>query len=140
MWLLQEPKFQRNILPPPSMTRIGELGTLAVTSEVQLLVTANVPGSPNLVNLMMEVIHSSETSLLTRAKQCDIPQDGILLYQPNVYLYTYIYIYIYYYLGTTVTNQNLIQEEIKRRLNSGNACYHSVQNLLSSPAVKKCEG
>jgi hypothetical protein len=36
------------------------------------------------------------------------------------------------YLGTTVTNQNLIQEEIKRRLNSGNSCYHSVQNLLSS--------
>jgi hypothetical protein len=36
------------------------------------------------------------------------------------------------YLGTTVTNQNLIQEEIKRRLNSGNACYHSVQNLPSS--------
>jgi hypothetical protein len=26
------------------------------------------------------------------------------------------------YLGTTVTNQNLIQEEIKRRLNSGNTC------------------
>jgi hypothetical protein len=36
------------------------------------------------------------------------------------------------YLGTTVTNKNLIQEEIKRRLNSGNACYHSVQNLLPS--------
>jgi hypothetical protein len=34
------------------------------------------------------------------------------------------------YLGMTVTNQNLIQEEIKRRLNSGNACYHSVHNLL----------
>jgi hypothetical protein len=31
----------------------------------------------------------------------------------------------------TVTIQNLIQEEIKRRLNSVNACYHSVQNLLS---------
>jgi hypothetical protein len=29
------------------------------------------------------------------------------------------------YLGMTVTNQNLIQEEIKRRLNSGNACYYS---------------
>jgi hypothetical protein len=29
------------------------------------------------------------------------------------------------YLGKTITNQNLIQEEIKRRLNSGNACYHS---------------
>jgi hypothetical protein len=36
------------------------------------------------------------------------------------------------YLGTTVTNQNLIPEEIKRRLNSGNACYHSVQSFLSS--------
>jgi hypothetical protein len=36
------------------------------------------------------------------------------------------------YLGMTVTNQNVIQEEIKRRLNSGNACYQSVQNLLSS--------
>jgi hypothetical protein len=34
------------------------------------------------------------------------------------------------YLGTTVTNQNVIQEEIKRRLNSGNACCHSVRNLL----------
>jgi hypothetical protein len=36
------------------------------------------------------------------------------------------------YLGMTVTNQNLIQEVIKRRLNSGNDCYNSVQNLLSS--------
>jgi hypothetical protein len=36
------------------------------------------------------------------------------------------------YFGITAANQNLIQEEIKRRLNLGNACYHSVQNLLSS--------
>jgi hypothetical protein len=41
------------------------------------------------------------------------------------------------YLGMTVTNQNLIQEEIKRRLNSGNACYHLVQNLLSSRMLSK---
>jgi hypothetical protein len=41
------------------------------------------------------------------------------------------------YLGTTVTNQNVIQEEIRRRLNSGNACYHSVQNLLSSRLLSK---
>jgi hypothetical protein len=34
------------------------------------------------------------------------------------------------YLGTAVTNQNLIQEEIKKRLSSGNVYYHSVQNLL----------
>jgi hypothetical protein len=65
----------------------------------------------------------------------------------NSYVYIYIYIYIqnvgqnrdiqiairsfenvsqFKFLGTTVTNQNLIQEEIKRRLNSGNACHHSV--------------
>jgi hypothetical protein len=41
------------------------------------------------------------------------------------------------YLGTTVTNQNLFQEEIKRRLNFGNACYHSVQNLLFSRLLWK---
>jgi hypothetical protein len=41
------------------------------------------------------------------------------------------------YLGTTVTNQNLIRKEIKRRLNSGNACYHLVQNLLSSHLLSK---
>jgi hypothetical protein len=41
------------------------------------------------------------------------------------------------YFGTTITNQNLIQEGIKRRLNSGNACYHSVQNLLSSRLLSK---
>jgi hypothetical protein len=36
------------------------------------------------------------------------------------------------YWRTTVTNQNFIQEEIKSRLNSGNACYHSVQNISPS--------
>ena len=41
------------------------------------------------------------------------------------------------YLGTTLTNQNSIQEEIKSRLKSGNACYHSVQNLLSSSLLSK---
>ena len=41
------------------------------------------------------------------------------------------------YLGTTLTSQNSIQDEIKRRLKSGNACYHSVQNLLSSSLLSK---
>jgi hypothetical protein len=41
------------------------------------------------------------------------------------------------YLGTTLTNQNSIQEKIQSRLNSGNACYHSVQNLLSSSLLSK---
>jgi len=33
------------------------------------------------------------------------------------------------YLGTTLTNQNSIHEEIESRLKSGNVCYHSVQNF-----------
>jgi len=41
------------------------------------------------------------------------------------------------YLGTTLTNQNSIQEEIKSRLKSGNACYHSVQNIFSSRLLSK---
>jgi hypothetical protein len=36
------------------------------------------------------------------------------------------------YLGSTLTDQNCIHEEIRSRLNSGNACSHAVQNLLSS--------
>jgi len=41
------------------------------------------------------------------------------------------------YLGTTLTNQNSVAEEIKSRLKSGNACYHSVHNLLSSTFLSK---
>jgi hypothetical protein len=40
-------------------------------------------------------------------------------------------------LGMTVTNQNFIKEEIMRRLNCGNTCYHSVKNLLSSRLLSK---
>jgi hypothetical protein len=36
------------------------------------------------------------------------------------------------YLEVTVTNKKCIHKEIKSRLNSGNALYHAVQNLLSS--------
>jgi hypothetical protein len=39
------------------------------------------------------------------------------------------------YLGTTLTNQNGIQDEIKSKLNSGNAYYYSIQNILSSRLI-----
>jgi glycerol-3-phosphate O-acyltransferase len=41
------------------------------------------------------------------------------------------------YLETTLTDQNCIHEEIKSRLHSGNACYHSVQSLLSSRLLSR---
>jgi len=41
------------------------------------------------------------------------------------------------YLGTTLAYQNSIQEQIKGRLKAENACYHLVQNLLSSSLLSK---
>jgi hypothetical protein len=45
--------------------------------------------------------------------------------------------YVAQFRCMTPVNPNLIHDEIKRRLNSGNACYHSVQNLLSSSLLSK---
>jgi hypothetical protein len=41
------------------------------------------------------------------------------------------------YLEKIITDRNLNKDEIKRIFNSGNACYHSVQNLLSSRLLSK---
>jgi hypothetical protein len=59
------------------VTRIGDLGTtLAVTirSVLRFLVTADVPSSQILVTLMMETLHSSETSVITRVARRNIPK------------------------------------------------------------------
>jgi hypothetical protein len=53
------------------VTRIGELGTMLVTASV-------FPSSPILVTLMMYALSTSETSVLTRAIQRNIPEDTIL--------------------------------------------------------------
>jgi len=41
------------------------------------------------------------------------------------------------YLGTTLTNQNSLQVEIKTSLKPGNACYHSVRNVSCSSVLSK---
>jgi hypothetical protein len=41
------------------------------------------------------------------------------------------------YLGTTLTDQNDVHNEIKNRFNSANACYYSIQNILSSRLISK---
>ena len=58
-----------------------------------------------------------------RLENLNIPQTGAFLIG-NV-------------LNTTLTNQNCIQVEVKTRMKLGNACYHSVQKLLSSCLLSK---
>jgi hypothetical protein len=52
--------------------------TVFLLSVLRLLVTANIPISPILVALMMEVIRSFETSVLTKTTPCNMRQDDIL--------------------------------------------------------------
>jgi hypothetical protein len=47
------------------------------------------------------------------------------------------YVAMFKYLGTTLTDQNHMHEEIKSRLISGNGCCHSVQSLLSSRLLSR---
>jgi hypothetical protein len=71
------------------VTRIGELGTVAVflRSMLRLLVNANdVPSSLILVTLMMEAVRSSETSFATRTTPRNFPEHIIFRLLPSFFL------------------------------------------------------
>jgi hypothetical protein len=85
------------------LSRIDEPGTtLAVV--YQLLVTANVvPGSPILVTLIMEGLHSPKMSVLTRATWDNIPEDGILHSHRHENLKSYTSYTVYISCGPNYT-------------------------------------
>jgi uncharacterized membrane protein len=57
-------------------------------------------------------------------KICSATAVGVGDLLTNFFFFSLLYV-------LSVTNENLIYQEIKRRLNSCDVCYHSVQNLLS---------
>jgi len=77
--------------------------------------------------------------MLIKTKYIVISQDQNARWSQNIKISNSSFerVEAFKYLGTTLTYQNSIREEIKSRLKSGNDCYHLVQNFLSSSLLSK---
>ena len=75
--------------------------------------------------------------LLAYADDVNILGGSIRIHSVRIDNSTFERVEEFKYLRTNLTNQNSIPEEIKSRLSSGNACYHSVENLLFSRLLSK---
>ena len=96
--------------------------------------------TPCSVNFLVMKVHAC-SSIFTLVKDSNMvmsrDQNAGRIHSVRIDNSTFDRVEDFKYLGTTLTNQNSIAEEIKSRLKSGNACYHSVQNLLSSRLISK---
>jgi hypothetical protein len=79
--------------------------------------------------------HGDFSLLFTRHHENSLDSNRTVTHKFTLYIIGFTF--ILHHLWTTVISQNLIQREIKRRLYSGNACCHSVQNILSSRLLSK---
>jgi hypothetical protein len=117
----------------------GTYQLLAYADDVNLLgdnIDTIQKNTETLINASEEVgleIHVDKTKYMLLSRHQNVGQNRDIKIEKR----SFENLSQFRYLGTTITNQNLIQEEIKRRFNSGNACYHLVQNLLSSHLLSK---
>src|SRR5215469_4078606 len=78
---------------------------------------------------MLEIIHYCSLEVLKSVLADQQRTSTVQIYVPRGR--------VQIFFGTKLTNQSSIQEEIKSRLKLGNACYYSVQNLLSSSLLSQ---
>jgi hypothetical protein len=80
------------------------------------------------------VVASVETGLEVNAEKCLFLIKTIVRQNDNMKVANKSFVNVteLKYVGPSLTNQNCLHGDIKNRLNSGNACSHSAENLLSS--------